>query len=145
MRTVPGRLAVALSGCVLLSACGTGSDDPTLAPPAAAAPGPAAPARPLPPVEAVALLAQGRSTVLDVRTPQEFAVAHLYGARNLPLSGDFARAVAELPREGRYIVYCASGNRSRQAAQIMSDLGFEHVVDAGGLAALEAAGADVDP
>ncbi len=143
MRPGPAHLGLVLATSLLLTACGTGSDDPTLSAPAAPPAGPTSAVRTLPPVEALALIAQGGSTVLDVRTPQEFGAGHLSGARNVALRDDFATAVGALPRTGRYVVYCASGNRSRQAVKIMSGLGFSHVVDAGGLDELEAAGAEV--
>lgn len=85
-------------------------------------------------------------TVIDVRTPEETAQGMVAGALNIDLqSGDFRDRVAELDRDGRYLLYCRSGNRSAQAAAIMSELGFSDVVDAGGFDALVAAGAPVGP
>lgn len=139
----PIHLGLILASSLLLTACGIGSDDPTLSAPATRQASPSSGVRTLPPVEALALIAQGDSTVLDVRTPQEYGVGHLNGARNLALGDDFVTAVGALPRDGKYIVYCASGNRSGQAVKIMSGLGFRQVVDAGGLGDLAAAGADV--
>lgn len=143
MRAGPAHLGLVLATSLLLTACGTGSDDPTLSAPAAPQAGPTSAVRGLPPVEALALITQGGSTVLDVRTPQEYSAGHLRGARNIALGEDFAAAISALPRDGKYVVYCASGNRSKQAATTMSELEFTDVVDAGGLAALAAAGAEV--
>lgn len=76
------------------------------------------------------------AVVVDVRTPAEFADGHLQGAVNIDLqSGSFEQAIAELPLDGSYVVYCRSGNRSGQAVSIMTKLGFENLVDAGGLQA----------
>lgn len=76
------------------------------------------------------------AVVIDVRTPAEFADGHLQGAVNIDLqSGSFEQAIAELPLDGSYVVYCRSGNRSGQAVSIMAKLGFENLVDAGGLQA----------
>ena len=70
------------------------------------------------------------ATVLDVRTPQEFAAGHLPGAVNLDSSSpDFADAVAELPKDGTYLVYCQTANRSGVATDRMLDLGFTDVYD----------------
>lgn len=74
------------------------------------------------------------AVVVDVRTPAEFAEGHLEGAVNIDLqSGSFEQQIAALPADGSYLVYCRSGNRSAQAVGIMAELGFEAVVDAGGL------------
>jgi len=74
------------------------------------------------------------AVIIDVRTPAEYAEGHLDGAVNIDVSSPgFADAIAELPADGEYVVYCRSGNRSAQAASIMRDHGFEHVIDAGAL------------
>ena len=136
-------LAFAAAPLLLLSACGAGSDDPTISAPAATQPGASTAVRTLPPAEALALIEAQGPTVLDVRTPQEYATGHLAEARNVALGDDFATAVASLPRSGTYVVYCASGNRSAQAASIMAELGFTDVVDAGGLNGLAEEGGRV--
>ncbi len=136
-------LALAAAPVLLLSACGTGSDDPTVSVPAATQPGASTAVRTLPPAEALALIEAQAPTVLDVRTPQEYVAGHLTEARNVALGDDFATFVASLPRTGTYVLYCASGNRSAQAASIMADLRFTDVVDAGGLNDLAGAGGRV--
>ena len=145
MPRLVARAALALTAApvLLLSACGTGSDDPTVAAPAATQPGASTAVRTLPPAEALALIEAQGPTVLDVRTPQEYAAGHLAQAQNVALDDDFASTVGSLPRTGTYVLYCASGNRSAQAASIMAGLGFTDVVDAGGLNDLAGAGARV--
>lgn len=74
------------------------------------------------------------ATVIDVRTPAEFAEGHLEGAVNIDVSAPgFDAAVGELDPAGSYVVYCRSGNRSAAAAARMADLGFGDVTDVGGL------------
>jgi len=76
------------------------------------------------------------TVVIDVRTPQEFAEGHLDGAVNIDLqSGVFEQQISQLDAAGDYLVYCRSGNRSGQAAQIMGQLGFENVVNLGSVQA----------
>lgn len=77
-------------------------------------------------------------TILDVRTPQEFADGHIAGAVNIDVSSpDFAQQVAELDPEGTYAVYCRSGNRSRAAMAVMQDAGLADVFGLeGGIGAL---------
>ncbi|MEX1333846.1 MAG: rhodanese-like domain-containing protein [Candidatus Limnocylindrales bacterium] len=94
---------------------------------------------------AVALIEAGERTVIDVRSPAEFAEAHIVGALNIDVNGpEFADRIAELDPEEPFLVYCRSGNRSAQAASQMEDVGIEDIADAGGLADLAAAGAPVE-
>lgn len=83
--------------------------------------------------------------IIDVRTPTEYDSGHLEGSINIDLqSTDFDDAVTELPLNGDYIVYCASGNRSATAVERMTGLGFESIIDAGGIAdAANATGIDI--
>lgn len=82
------------------------------------------------------------TVVLDVRTPQEFAVGHLPGAILADVSSpEFATKVDELDRSRRYAVYCRSGNRSQIALDALRRSGFSQVVElAGGIVAWTAAG-----
>lgn len=49
--------------------------------------------------------ADGEVLVLDVRPPEEFAVAHLPHARSLPV-GELRKRVAELPKDTPVVAYC---------------------------------------
>lgn len=84
--------------------------------------------------------------LLDVRTPAEFASGHLAGAVNVDvMSPDFPSKIAamDLPSEGPVYLYCRSGNRSGQAAQVLRRMGHEGAVNIGGFQSLARAGADV--
>ncbi|MDN4171501.1 rhodanese-like domain-containing protein [Nocardioides sp. SOB77] len=77
------------------------------------------------------------ATVVDVRTPEEYAAGHVDGAMNLDLAADdFRDRVAELPRDRYYVVYCESGARATRAIEVMRGLGFGSVVNGGGYDAL---------
>ncbi len=85
-----------------------------------------------PATEAQELLAEPPAglTVLDVRTPEEFAEGHLAGAANIDFYGaDFADQLDSLDKNQPYFVYCRSGNRSAQTMVIMRDLGFTEVYE----------------
>lgn len=72
--------------------------------------------------------------VLDVRTPEEYAEAHIPGAINVPNEEIGEEPIAELPDKDQLIlVYCRSGNRSKQAAQKLADQGYTNVVEFGGI------------
>ncbi len=92
--------------------------------------------------EADALAVDPNVTVIDVRTPEEFAEGHLERASLLNFhDADFQKRLAELDRSGDYLIYCRSGNRSGQTAVMMKDLGFKKVSDvAGGIIAWGEAG-----
>lgn len=71
--------------------------------------------------------------ILDVRTVGEFQGGHLKGAKNMDwLGGVFQAKAKKLNKNKTYYLYCASGNRSSQATNMMTDLGFENVHNIGG-------------
>lgn len=80
--------------------------------------------------------------VLDVRTAEEFADGHIEGAVMLDFyDPDFAAQIADLDPDVPYLLYCRSGNRSGQTAEIMKQLGFTDVADVdGGILAWTGAG-----
>lgn len=81
------------------------------------------------------------ATILDVRTPGEFAAGHLRGAVNLDVqSADFARRADSLTRGTAYVTYCRSGARSERAARQLAAMGHAPVANAGGFDALARAG-----
>lgn len=80
--------------------------------------------------------------LIDVRTPAEYADAHLTDAINLDFYNEnFVAELSQLDRTKPYAIYCRSGNRTSEALRIMRDLGFTYVYDLrGGILAWEAAG-----
>ena len=94
--------------------------------------------------QAVEIIEAGEHTVIDVRTPAEYAAGHVDGAENIDVTAaTFEQQVEKLDKDEEYVVYCQSGNRSASAAATMADLGFTEVVDAGGILSLEVAGAPI--
>jgi len=69
---------------------------------------------------------EGEYVLLDVRQPGEYALAHLPGARLIPLP-QLADSLEELDAAKPIIVYCAVGGRSRMATQLLTNLGFRDV------------------
>lgn len=95
--------------------------------------------------EAVEMIESGERTIIDVRSPGEFAEAHIVGAINIDVDGaDFGDRIAELDPDEPYLVYCRSGNRSAQAAEQMENGGIKDIADGGGLADLARAGAPIE-
>ena len=72
--------------------------------------------------------------ILDVRTPEEYASGHIPGAVNIPNEVIGTDPISELPQMDQLIlVYCRSGNRSKQASQKLADLGYTNVKEFGGI------------
>lgn len=79
-------------------------------------------------------------TILDVRTPGEYAPRHIKGAVNLDYyAASFDASLGSLDKARIYLVYCASGGRSGQTAAKMRSLGFLQVYNmTGGFSAFAA-------
>ena len=72
--------------------------------------------------------------ILDVRTPAEFADKHIPGAINIPNETISTAEIPELPDKDQLIlVYCRSGNRSKQASEKLAALGYTNIVEFGGI------------
>ena len=72
--------------------------------------------------------------ILDVRTPEEFADKHIPGAINVPNETIGTEEISELPDKDQLIlVYCRSGNRSKQASEKLAALGYTNIVEFGGI------------
>jgi len=72
--------------------------------------------------------------ILDVRTEQEFAAGHIPGAILLPNETIGTKEIPQLPDKDQLImVYCRSGNRSKQASGKLAQLGYTNIVEFGGI------------
>lgn len=72
--------------------------------------------------------------LLDVRTQEEYAQGHIPNAINIPNETIANEDLAQLPDKAQKIlVYCRSGNRSRQAAEKLVKLGYTDIVEIGGI------------
>ena len=72
--------------------------------------------------------------ILDVRTAEEFKERRIPGAINIPNEAIGAEEIPELPdKEQLILVYCRSGNRSKQASEKLVKLGYTNIVEFGGI------------
>ncbi len=88
------------------------------------------------------LNSEGKFTLVDVRTPEEFTAGYIKGAVNINFKKrtfpDYINAIA---KDKPVAVYCRSANRSGKAAIIMQSLGFKNIYDLeGGVKAWKKAG-----
>ena len=91
------------------------------------------------------MINRGKTTVVDVRTAEEFAKGHMRDAKNIPLA-DLSTRIAELEKSKSrtVVVVCQAGARADKAVRQLAAAGFSDVVSLdGGLAAWQSAGLPV--
>ena len=72
--------------------------------------------------------------VVDVRRVDEYASGHIPGAILIPNESIGTEKPDQLPDKDQIIlVYCRSGNRSKQAAQKLADMGYTNIYEFGGI------------
>ena len=72
--------------------------------------------------------------ILDTRTQEEFAEGHIENAILIPHYEISEKAETLLTDKNQLIlVYCRSGNRSKQASQALADLGYTNIKEFGGI------------
>ena len=72
--------------------------------------------------------------IVDVRRPDEFAEGHIAGAINVP-NEEIRDEMPELlpDKDQLLLIYCRSGNRSKEASQKLADMGYTKVYEFGGI------------
>jgi len=94
------------------------------------------------------VLSNGNGIVLlDVRESDEWDAGHIPGAKHIPRGYLESRVegVVGSDRSQRVVIYCASGNRSAFAAEVMETMGYEKVASmSGGFRGWVEAGGDVE-
>lgn len=72
--------------------------------------------------------------ILDVRTTEEYNEGHIQNSISIPNETIGEDTVDKLPNKEKLIlIYCRSGNRSKQAAQKLSKLGYTNLIEFGGI------------
>lgn len=72
--------------------------------------------------------------IVDVRRQDEYDAGHIPGAILIPNESISTEQPSELPDLDQVIlIYCRSGNRSKQAAQKLFDMGYTNVYEFGGI------------
>ena len=121
--------AAALALTAPLAACSSTDTEAVSAPLDVVVEAPTAPKR----VDAAmfsSVVATPGITIIDVRTPEEFAQGHIEGAINYNVEGpDFANQIMGLDPAGVYAVYCRSGNRSQPAVAQLSSVGINSIFE----------------
>ncbi len=68
---------------------------------------------------------------IDVRRPDEWAEGFIPGVKKMMLA-DLEQALPALDPEKTYVLVCRSGNRSNQAAELMTTKGFDKLINFSG-------------
>lgn len=115
------RIIPILMTLLLLSGCATQSAEKTY--------------RQITMEEAITMMAEETGyIILDVRTAQEYSEKHIPDAINIPNETIGTEDIPELPdKEQLILVYCRSGNRSKQASEKLVKLGYTNIVEFGGI------------
>ena len=72
--------------------------------------------------------------ILDVRSMQEYNEGHIPNAICIPNETISEDIINKLPnKEQLILIYCRSGNRSKQAAQKLKNLGYTNLIEFGGI------------
>ena len=80
------------------------------------------------------MVEQSDHILLDVRTQAEYDQVHIPGAVCIPNETIGTDEIPALPDKNQLIlVYCRSGNRSKQAAEKLARLGYTNIVEFGGI------------
>ena len=83
--------------------------------------------------------------IIDVREPNEWNLGHLPGAMHIPRGVLESNIERRVPREQRVVLYCASGNRSALAAEVLGVMGYRDVASmAGGFRGWAESGGEVE-
>jgi len=64
--------------------------------------------------------------ILDVRNPEEWQIAHIHGAKLIPL-GELPARMHELDLSRDLVVHCKSGVRSAKAVALLREAGFRKI------------------
>ena len=86
------------------------------------------------PEEAMYMMSNQDVIILDVRSLDEFNTGYIPGAVSLPVNEIRYAAIFMIPDvEQTILIYCRSGVRSAEAADILIDMGYRNVFDFGGI------------
>ena len=73
------------------------------------------------------------AVLLDMRTPEEYENGRVPGSRNLPLHQIAYIQKRIYNKNTPLYIYCHSGRRSKEAAEVIKQMGYTNVNDMGGI------------
>jgi rhodanese-related sulfurtransferase len=86
------------------------------------------------PEKAKSMMNEGNVVIIDVRTLDEYNDGHILGALLIPNESIGSTQPSLLPdKDAVILVYCRSGNRSKQASDKLVAMGYTKIYDFGGI------------
>lgn len=84
--------------------------------------------------QAKGIIDEGGALIIDVRTRTEYEDGYIPDAYNVPLD-QIEQGIGNVTEDknAKILVYCRSGNRSKVAARILTEMGYTNVYDFGGI------------
>lgn len=77
-------------------------------------------------VEFSAAIKKDSVVIVDVRTPAEYKSGYIAGATNIDIkSAEFNTEAAKLDKNKKIAIYCRSGKRSKMAANVLAEMGYQ--------------------
>jgi len=84
--------------------------------------------------KAKSMMEDSNVIIVDVRTLEEYNEGHIAGAILIPNESISSVQPAQLPdKDAVILIYCRSGNRSKQAADKLVAMGYTKIYDFGGI------------
>ena len=84
-------------------------------------------------VEAKKMMDTIECKIIDVRTKEEFEEGYIDGEILVPLDIVDKEIEKVANKDETLLVYCRSGVRSKQASQIMANMGYKNIYEFGGI------------
>jgi len=86
------------------------------------------------PERAYGIIQEQNPVILDVRTQQEYQNVHIPGAINIPVEGpnELKNDYTELPKDRPIVIYCRTGRRSVNAAELLASKGYDQLYNVEG-------------
>ena len=77
----------------------------------------------------------GDYVLVDVRREDEYLSGHIPGAILFPNEDINEKSAEEIlpDKDKKILIYCRSGNRSKQASQKLADMGYKNIIEIGGI------------
>jgi rhodanese-related sulfurtransferase len=72
-----------------------------------------------------------KTVLIDVRTPEEFSLGTIEGAKNIPVD-ELRNRLSEIPQDREIIIFCQAGLRGYIACRILRQKGYKKVKNLSG-------------
>ena len=71
--------------------------------------------------------------IIDVRSAAEYKFGHLDNAINIDLDNLNNDSLKDISKDSKIVLYCQTGRRSKEASEILLNMGYKNVYDLGAM------------